>query len=83
MLSTNLTVPVRLMAVVLPSMQDHNSGAIVNVSGRAALSDAVAGVAYTTSKHGLVGATRKFAWRFHDGGIRRSAPLPGGKCQLA
>lgn len=82
-LNINLTVPVRLMAAVLPSMQDHKGGAIVNVASRAALSGAVAGVAYTASKHGLVEATKNVAWRFHNDGIRCNAVLPGGKCQLA
>ncbi|KAJ4392628.1 hypothetical protein N0V91_011342, partial [Didymella pomorum] len=77
-LSINLTVPVRLMAAVLPSMQEHKGGAIVNVASRAALSGAVAGVAYTASKHGLVGATKNVAWRFHNDGIRCNAVLPGG-----
>jgi NAD(P)-dependent dehydrogenase (short-subunit alcohol dehydrogenase family) len=78
-LSINLTVPVRLMAAVLPSMQEHKGGAIINVASRAALSGAVAGVAYTASKHGLVGATKNVAWRFHNEGIRCNAVLPGGK----
>lgn len=42
-LSINLTVPVRLMAAVLPSMKEHKEGAIINVASRAALSGAVAG----------------------------------------
>jgi NAD(P)-dependent dehydrogenase (short-subunit alcohol dehydrogenase family) len=78
-LAINLTVPVRLMAAVLPSMKEHKGGAIVNVASRAALSGAVAGVAYTASKHGLVGATKNVAWRFHNEGIRCNAVLPGGK----
>lgn len=78
-LAINLTVPVRLMAAVLPSMKAHKSGAIVNVASRAALSGAVAGVAYTASKHGLVGATKNVAWRFHGEGIRCNAVLPGGE----
>lgn len=81
-LSINLTVPVRLMAAVLPSMKEHKGGAIVNVASRAALSGAVAGVAYTASKHGLVGATKNVAWRFHNEGIRCNAVLPGGKSSL-
>lgn len=78
-LNINLTVPVRLMAAVLPSMKEHGGGAIVNVASRAAVSGAVAGVAYTASKHGLVGATKNVAWRFHGEGIRCNAVLPGGK----
>ena len=77
-LTINLTVPVRMMAVVLPSMKDQKSGAIVNVGSYASLSGAVAGIAYTASKHGLVGATKNVAWRFRKDGIRCNAVLPGG-----
>ncbi|KAH6868500.1 3-hydroxybutyrate dehydrogenase type 2 [Alternaria rosae] len=76
-LTINLTVPVRMMAAVLPSMKDQKSGAIINVGSYASLSGAVAGVAYTASKHGLVGATKNVAWRFRKDGIRCNAVLPG------
>ncbi|CAG5153225.1 uncharacterized protein ALTATR162_LOCUS3087 [Alternaria atra] len=76
-LTINLTVPVRMMAAVLPSMKDQKSGAIVNVGSYASLSGAVAGIAYTASKHGLVGATKNVAWRFRKDGIRCNAVLPG------
>lgn len=83
-MTINLTVPVRLMAAVLPSMKEHGGGAIVNVASYASLSGAVAGIAYTASKHGLVGATKNVAWRFHNDNIRCNAVLPGGKksCRL-
>ncbi|KAF2818472.1 NAD(P)-binding protein [Ophiobolus disseminans] len=74
----NLTVPVQMMQAVLPSMKEHKSGAIVNVGSYASISGAAAGVAYTASKHGLVGATKNVAWRFHEHGIRCNAVLPGG-----
>lgn len=53
-LSTNLTVPVRMMRAVLPGMKARRDGVIVNVASTAGVSGAVAGVAYTASKHGLV-----------------------------
>jgi len=53
-LSTNLTVPVRMMRAVLPWMKARRDGVIVNVASTAGVSGAVAGVAYTASKHGLV-----------------------------
>jgi NAD(P)-dependent dehydrogenase (short-subunit alcohol dehydrogenase family) len=53
-MAINLTVPVRLMTAVLPSMKQHKSGAIVNVASKAAVSGASSGIAYTASKHGLV-----------------------------
>ena len=78
-MTINLTVPVRLMAAVLPGMKEQKSGAIVNVGSYASVSGAVAGVAYTASKHGLAGATKNVAWRFRKEGIRCNAVLPGGK----
>ncbi|KAF2684232.1 NAD(P)-binding protein [Lentithecium fluviatile CBS 122367] len=74
----NLTVPVRLMTAVLPSMKEHKGGAIVNVGSKAGVSGASSGIAYTASKHGLVGATKNVAWRFHSANIRCNAVLPGG-----
>jgi NAD(P)-dependent dehydrogenase (short-subunit alcohol dehydrogenase family) len=59
--------PVRLLVMLL-----HK--------GREFKSDNGEGVAYTASKHGLVGATKNVAWRFHKEGIRCNAVLPGGKC---
>ena len=81
-LTINLTVPVRMMAAVLPSMKDQKSGAIINVGSYASLSGAVAGIAYTASKHGLVGATKNVAWRFRKDGIRCNAVLPGGEYRV-
>jgi NAD(P)-dependent dehydrogenase (short-subunit alcohol dehydrogenase family) len=78
----NLTVPVLLMKAVLPSMKEHKSGAIINVASYASTSGAGAGVAYTASKHGLAGATKNVAWRFHEEGIRCNAVLPGGRFSL-
>ncbi|RMZ71825.1 short-chain dehydrogenase reductase sdr [Pyrenophora seminiperda CCB06] len=77
-MAINLTAPVRMMSAVIASMKEHKDGAIVNVGSRASLSGATAGVAYTASKHGLIGATKNVAWRFKQEGIRCNAVLPGG-----
>jgi NAD(P)-dependent dehydrogenase (short-subunit alcohol dehydrogenase family) len=53
-MAVNLTVPVKLMREVLGSMKERKKGAIVNVCSKASISGAVAGLAYTASKHGLV-----------------------------
>ncbi|KAF2870763.1 hypothetical protein BDV95DRAFT_629281 [Massariosphaeria phaeospora] len=76
-LAINLTVPIKLMRAVLPSMKEQKAGAIVNVCSRAAVSGGTAGLAYTASKHGLAGATKNVAWRFHNDHIRCNAVLPG------
>lgn len=53
-LNINLKVPIQLMRAALPSMVKGKSGSIINVSSMAGSSGAVAGIAYTSSKHGLV-----------------------------
>ncbi|CEL11270.1 SDRa [Aspergillus calidoustus] len=77
-IAVNLTAPVKLMREVLPVMQRQGGGSIVNVASKAALSGAVSGVAYTASKHGLVGATKNVAWRFKHERIRCNVVCPGG-----
>ncbi|RDL39455.1 NAD(P)-binding protein [Venustampulla echinocandica] len=73
----NLTVPTRMIRAVLPMMKAKGNGSIINVASKAAVSGAAAGVAYTASKHGLLGVTKNTAWRFHEEGIRCNAVLPG------
>ena len=53
-LGVNLTAPTKMMRAVLVYMKEAKSGAIVNVSSKAGMSGAAAGIAYTASKHGLV-----------------------------
>jgi NAD(P)-dependent dehydrogenase (short-subunit alcohol dehydrogenase family) len=53
-IAVNLTAPVKLMREVLVVMKEQGYGSIVNVASKAGTSGAVAGVAYTSSKHGLV-----------------------------
>jgi len=77
-MAVNLTAPVKLMREVLKDMKKQGSGTIINVASSAGVSGCWAGVAYTASKHGIVGATRNVAWRFHAEGIRCNAILPGG-----
>lgn len=58
-MGVNLTAPVKMMRGVIPFMKrvgggGARDGVIVNVASTAGVSGAVAGVAYTASKHGLV-----------------------------
>lgn len=77
-LTINLTAPVKLMREILPIMKKQRGGSIVNISSKAGLSGAVAGVAYTASKHALLGVTKNVAWRFKADNIRCNAVCPGG-----
>jgi NAD(P)-dependent dehydrogenase (short-subunit alcohol dehydrogenase family) len=52
-------------------------GAIVNVASEAALRASASGVAYTSSKHGLIGVTRSTAVFYASAGIRCNAVCPG------
>lgn len=53
-MAINLTVPTKLIRAVLPFMKAKKNGVIINIASKAAISGASAGLAYTTSKHGLV-----------------------------
>jgi NAD(P)-dependent dehydrogenase (short-subunit alcohol dehydrogenase family) len=76
-LAVNLTGPMRLTRAVLPGMLEAGRGAIVNVASEASLRASASGVAYTSSKHGLLGLTRSTAVFYGPSGIRCNAVCPG------
>lgn len=64
---------------LLPDMAAKGRGAIVNVSSLAGRSkSANGGLAYTTSKAGLLGLTRHLAFDYGPRGVRVNAICPGG-----
>jgi NAD(P)-dependent dehydrogenase (short-subunit alcohol dehydrogenase family) len=68
----------RLTRAVLPAMLEAGSGSIVNIASEAALRGNAAGLAYTASKHAVVGITRSAAFMYGRNGIRVNAVAPGG-----
>lgn len=76
-LSINLYGPMYLTRRAVPVMRQNGGGSIINTASVAALEGAAAGVAYTVSKHGLVGLTRNTAWRYWPDGIRCNAIAAG------
>jgi NAD(P)-dependent dehydrogenase (short-subunit alcohol dehydrogenase family) len=77
-LAVNLTSMMRLMRAVVPLMLEAGRGSIVNVASEAGLRGAAAGVAYTVSKHAVIGLTRNSAVMYGRKGIRVNAVAPGG-----
>jgi NAD(P)-dependent dehydrogenase (short-subunit alcohol dehydrogenase family) len=77
-LAVNTTAVMRLCRAVLPSMQARGAGAIVNIASIAGLGGGASGLAYTASKHAVVGMTRSIAWTYRADGVRCNAVCPGG-----
>ncbi|MER7013817.1 SDR family NAD(P)-dependent oxidoreductase [Saccharopolyspora sp. NPDC000359] len=76
--ATNVDGLFRLTRAVVPVMLEAGRGSIVNVASEAALRGSAAGVAYTASKHAVVGITRSSAFMYGPQGIRVNAVAPGG-----
>jgi 3-oxoacyl-[acyl-carrier protein] reductase len=73
----NLTGPFLVARALIPSMRERGGGAIVNTSSIAGMVAGAGGVAYTATKHGVVGLTRQLAQECGEHGIRVNAIAPG------
>ena len=73
----NATGPMRLIRAALPLLLASGRGSIVNVASEAALRGSAAGIAYTASKHALVGITKSVAFMYGPQGVRANAVAPG------
>lgn len=67
----------RLTRAVIPLMLEAGHGSIVNVASEAGLRGSAAGLAYTASKHAVVGMTKSSAFMYGERGIRVNAVAPG------
>jgi NAD(P)-dependent dehydrogenase (short-subunit alcohol dehydrogenase family) len=78
-LAVNLSGPFYFCRAIVPGMAARGRGAVVNVSSLAGRSkSANAGIAYTSSKAGLLGLTRHLAFDYGSRGVRVNAICPGG-----
>ncbi|MEU4624621.1 SDR family NAD(P)-dependent oxidoreductase [Actinoplanes sp. NPDC023801] len=68
----------RLTRAVVPVMLPAGRGSIVNIASEAGLRGNAAGVAYTASKHAVIGITKNIAFMYGRDGIRTNAVAPGG-----
>jgi len=76
-LRVNVTGPLYASRAALAVMLPAGRGVIVNTASAAGLRGGRAGVAYTASKHALVGLTRSIAFQYGRRGIRCNAIAPG------
>jgi NAD(P)-dependent dehydrogenase (short-subunit alcohol dehydrogenase family) len=74
---TNLTSVFLCMKYELPVMVSQRGGAIVNVISETTYKGGLGDVAYTSSKHGVYGATTVAAIEYAGYGIRVNAVAPG------
>lgn len=74
----NLTVPFRMIQLLLPPMRAARWGRIVNISSRAGRSPGgVAAADYVATKSGLLGLTRAFGKEVAADGVTVNAVAPG------
>jgi NAD(P)-dependent dehydrogenase (short-subunit alcohol dehydrogenase family) len=76
-IAVNVTGMMRLTRAVLPIMLAAHKGSIVNIASEAGLRGSAAGVAYTASKHAVVGMTKSTAFIYGPQGVRVNAVAPG------
>ena len=76
-LDVNLKGAWNAARAVIPFLQEAGGGSIVNVSSVQALASQQNVLAYTVSKHGLLGLTRSMAMDFAKDKIRANAVCPG------
>lgn len=76
-LDVNLRGAWNAARAIIPFLQEARGGSIVNVSSVQALASQQNVLAYTVSKHGLLGLTRSIAMDFAKDNIRANAVCPG------
>lgn len=73
----NVNSILRLTRAVVPVMLEAGSGSVVNITSEAGIRGSAAGVAYTASKHAVVGITKNSAVMYGKSGLRFNAVAPG------
>lgn len=76
-LAVNLTGSFYVSRAFLPAMLEQGSGNFINIASMAGVIAQAGGLAYTVSKHGVIGLTRQVAAEYGQRGIRANAICPG------
>ena len=76
-MNVNVTGTFKLTRAVIPAMLKARMGSIVNIASEAALRGSAAGLAYTASKHAVVGMTKSSSFMYAPHNIRVNAVAPG------
>ena len=76
-LTVNLDGMFNVSKALIPHMIENGKGVIVNIASGAGLRGGGGGIAYTTSKHGVVGFTKQLAAAYGNDGVRVNAVAPG------
>ncbi len=76
-MAVNVTGLFKLTRAVVPVMLGAGGGSVVNVASEAALRGSAAGLAYTASKHAVIGITKSSSYMYAASGIRFNAVAPG------
>lgn len=76
-IDTNLTSQFLLIKTVLPVMLEQGHGVFVNMASIAGLVAGGGGIAYTASKHAIIGMTKQLDLDYAGQGIRANCIAPG------
>jgi len=76
-LNVNIDGMFNVSKALIPHIIDNGKGVIINIASGAGLRGGGGGIAYTTSKHGVVGFTRELAAAYGTSGVRVNAIAPG------
>lgn len=77
-MAVNVNGPFYTSRLAINQMLPKGKGVIINISSIGGLNGARAGLAYTTSKHALIGMTKNIGFMYAKKGIRCNAIAPGG-----
>jgi NAD(P)-dependent dehydrogenase (short-subunit alcohol dehydrogenase family) len=74
----NVDGPFFACRLAVPLMLQKGKGTIINIASIGGLFGSRAGIAYTTSKHALIGFTKNLGFTYAKQGIKCNAIAPGG-----